>query len=111
MTTPREARCTWIAPSEDPNARLLIPGCWDRVLDWDAECTCKTTAQELDDADARIADLERQLRAEQDENHALCVAIGRHPDSAALFEAATQYRLGWRRQVATSPRADWTEAS
>jgi hypothetical protein len=102
VTARREARCTWIAPSEA--ARLLVPGCWTRVQDWDADCTCKTTTQELDEADARIADLERQLQQSLDEQHAMAVAIGRHTDRAALFEAATKFRIEWRRQQAAAGR-------
>ncbi|TDD97592.1 hypothetical protein [Actinomadura rubrisoli] len=66
MTTSRELRCTWIAPSEDPDARLLVPGCMERVQDWDADCTCKSSAEELDELEARVAELEQQLDAQRD---------------------------------------------
>lgn len=98
-TTPRETRCTWIAPSEDPNARLLVPGCMERVLDWDAACTCKTSSVELNEAEARIADLERQLRRSRDDHHALVAAVGRHPDGTGLFAAADKLRAAWRQQT------------
>lgn len=34
----------------------------------------------------------------------MAVAIGRHADRAALFEAATKFRIEWRRQQAAAGR-------
>ncbi|MFF5261323.1 hypothetical protein ACFY4C_20465 [Actinomadura viridis] len=90
MTRPREARCTWVAPSEDPNTQLLVPGCWERVQDWDAECTCKTTADEVTDLEARVTELEAELDRQQDRYHALVGAVGRHHDAAALHQQAAE---------------------
>lgn len=98
MTTNRETRCTWIAPSEDPDARLLVPGCWTRVQDWDADCTCKTSAEELDELTARVAALEAQLDLQQDRYHALSSVVGKRRDSSALFKEAHESYREWRKQ-------------
>lgn len=107
----REQRCAWIAPSEEPNARYLVPGCWTRVLDWDAECTCKTTAQEMDEADAKIARLERELQRISDDHHALISTVGKHPDARALLEAADKSAAEWRAIRAKTTQANARERS
>lgn len=100
MTGPREIRCTWVAPSEDPNARYLIPGCWERVQDWDADCTCTTSAEELNELTARVADLEAQLDRERDRYSALRSAVMKHKDAAVLYAEATADFQEWRRMKA-----------
>lgn len=104
MTARRESRCTWIAPSEDPDARLLVPGCWTRVQDWDADCTCKTSAEELDELEARVAALEAQLDLQQDRYHALSSVVSKRPDATALFKDAHESFREWRRQKAAVRR-------
>ena len=104
MTARREPRCTWIGPSEDPEARLLVPGCWERVQDWDADCTCKTSAEELDELQARVADLEAQLDLQQDRYEALSGVVLKRPDAAALFKAAHESFREWRKQKAAVRR-------
>jgi hypothetical protein len=98
MIPRRETRCTWIAPSEDPDARYLIPGCWERVLDWNAPCTCKSTAQELDEAEERIAQLERELDQLKDYHSALRSVVGRHADGRTLIEDGYKLAGEWRAQ-------------
>jgi hypothetical protein len=92
----RGPRCVWIAPSEDPEARYLVPGCWERVLDWDADCTCKTTAEELAEAEARAEQLDGELQRIRDEYHALISAVGSHADGRMLLEAADRMSAKWR---------------
>ena len=95
---PRETRCAWIAPSEDPDARYLVPGCWERVQDWDAACTCKTSAEELDERDARIAELEAELDRARDRDQSLRSAVLQHPDARGLFKQADESYREWRRK-------------
>jgi hypothetical protein len=96
MTARREIRCAWIAPSEDPDAQLLVPGCMERVQDCDAPCTCKTSAQELDELEARVAELEAELDRERDRSQSWSGVALRHPDSAALFAQADESFRKWR---------------
>lgn len=98
MTGRREPRCTWVAPAEEPDARFLVPGCMERVQDWDAECACKTSAQELDEADARIAELEAQLDRERDWHSAWRGVALQHRDGRVLFDRANASFKEWRRQ-------------
>lgn len=104
MNGRRESRCTWVAPSEDPDARLLVPGCWERVQDWDADCTCKTSAEELDELEARVAGLEAQLDLQQDRYHALSSVVGKGSDASALFKEAHESFREWRKQKAAVRR-------
>lgn len=96
--TRREQRCVWLMPSEDPDARYLIPGCWERVQDWDAPCTCKTTAQELDEAEARIAELQSKLQQIEDDRSALRSVVWKHKDGQALIEQGYKLADEWRTQ-------------
>jgi hypothetical protein len=59
-----------------------------RVQDWDAECTCTSTAEELDQAEAKIASLERQLAREKDMAQAFRSVLIQQPDSWSLVEKA-----------------------
>jgi hypothetical protein len=104
VTARREPRCTWIAPSEDPEARLLVPGCMERVQDWDADCTCKTSAEELDELEARVKDLEAQLDRALDRAQAFSSAVLEHQDAAALFKEADESFREWRKQKAAVRR-------
>lgn len=106
MTARREIRCAWVAPAEDPDARYLVPGCIERVQDWDAPCTCKTTRQELDGLAGRIAELEADLDRQRDRYHALLGAVGQHHDAAALHERAAENFREWRRQKAAVRQAN-----
>jgi hypothetical protein len=94
--TRRESRCVWIAPSEDPDARYLVPGCWERVTDWNAPCACKTTAEELAEAEATAQRLERELQRLRDDHHALVSAVGKHQDGSALLQQADKTASAWR---------------
>ncbi|RJL19738.1 hypothetical protein [Bailinhaonella thermotolerans] len=89
----RMLRCAWIAPAEDPDARLLIPGCPDRVQDWDAPCACPTTVEELGQAETRIAELTAELQALRHHVYGLTTAIDAHPDRASLFAAADRWHM------------------
>lgn len=106
MSAQRETRCTWVAPSEDPAARYLIPGCWERVQDWDADCTCKTSAEELNELTARIAGLEARLDQAHDRYSSLHSAVLKHADSAALFVKADGDFREWRRMKAEVRKQD-----
>ncbi|GAA3958171.1 hypothetical protein GCM10023085_45800 [Actinomadura viridis] len=90
MTGPRELRCAWIAPSEDPNTRLLVPGCMERVQDWEAPCTCKTTAEEVTELEERLTELKAEPDRQEDRYHALVAAVGQHHDAAALHQQAAE---------------------
>lgn len=103
VTGRREPRCTWIAPSDDPDARLLVPGCMERVLDWDADCTCKTTVEELAEAEERAARLQAELDHQRDLHHALVAAVGRHRDAASLHAKAHEI-YGERRRLKAAAR-------
>ena len=35
-------RCRWIADPSLPDGGFLVPGCWSRALDEDADCHCLT---------------------------------------------------------------------
>jgi hypothetical protein len=94
----REQRCVWIAPSEEPDDRYLVPGCWERVLDWDAECTCKSTAQEVDEAEAEIARLKDEMERVSNNYHALISTVSKHQDGQTLLEQADRMAAQWGAQ-------------
>lgn len=93
----RGLRCAWIAPPEEPQTRMLVPGCPERVQDWDAPCTCKTTDEELAEAEARSARLEAKLDRARDRYQALMGAVSRRPDASAIFKEADASFAEWRR--------------
>lgn len=35
-------RCRWIEDASLPDGGFLVPGCWSRALNEDAECHCPT---------------------------------------------------------------------
>lgn len=60
-------RCYWLKTSEVPGGKVLIPGCWNRVIHGDdAICHCppkprKQDATILQELSERVAKLEKLL--------------------------------------------------
>lgn len=84
------AGCYWWT---DPDGALcLLPGCWARVTDPDAECTC-------DKLGARLARAEQQLREAQEQQRyadrwyaALAEALDAHPAGRQIRADAQRRR-------------------
>lgn len=106
----RETRCAWLIPAEEPDARYMVPGCMTRVQDWDADCTCTSTAEELDAAEEKIAELEAAALSQQDRMCALISVVGRMPNARALLEEVDRTVREWAVQrdavKAMASRAD-----
>lgn len=95
-------RCTWYMPPEEPTARLLVPGCMERVLDPDADCTCPTTGTELQHLRQEAATLAEKLTEAQRLFSDLHSAAAKHPNANEIYQAAdraTRERLGLRRHT------------
>lgn len=98
-------RCTWVVPAEDPGARFLVPGCYERLEDGDAECTCPTTAEELARLQQLVADLERKLADQAEYGVALTSVVSKLPGGAQILQEANGLGRQWveqRRQVRAS---------
>lgn len=102
----REARCVWLIPSEDPDARYLVPGCWERVQDWDAACTCPSTAAQLDEAEQKIAELEQKAPRDETYCSALRSVICRQPNARVLLEEVDVLYREWMAQRAAVEAAN-----
>lgn len=100
----RETRCAWVIPPDEPDARYMVPGCPERVQDWDAECTCPTTAEQLDEFEAKIRELEAEAMRASDRSSALIAVIGRFPNARELLDEVNQKVREWdamRKRVAS----------
>lgn len=60
-------RCHWVRT--DDGFSILVPGCWDRVHDPDAPCTCGEWSEE--EARRVIKGLQHNLHRERHENQRL----------------------------------------
>lgn len=83
-------RCTWYEPTEEPSARLLIPGCMERVQDPDADCTCPTTGAELRRLQQENAALAEKLTEAQRLFSDLNSAVAKHTNAAEIYQVADQ---------------------
>jgi len=81
-------RCCWYEPVEEPGTRMLLPGCMERVLDADADCTCPTTAEEIDRLKAEYADLASKAAGTSHAFSDLMSAVSAHRDAKAIFADA-----------------------
>lgn len=107
----RETRCVWVAPAEEPDARYLVPGCMERVQDWDADCACKTSAEELNEFEEQAARLADDLDAARDRYQSLMSVVARDcKDAVALLKAADESYRDWRRMKAETRRANEADA-
>lgn len=87
------AGCYWWT---DPDGALcLLPGCWSRVADPDAECTCATLAARLAATERTLHELRRRQEYADRWHTALAEALDAHPagrdirtDAAARRDAA-----------------------
>ncbi|MFF4409749.1 hypothetical protein [Streptomyces sp. NPDC001404] len=85
------AGCYWWT---DPNGDLcLMPGCWARVHEPDAECICDKLGQRLRALEEKLRHQELRERSAATWWAALREAVGAHPDAAAIL-ADTRRRAG-----------------
>lgn len=97
-------RCHW--HREEDGTTTLIPGCWSRVHDPDAECLCGAWSE--DTARQIIRSMQAAIYRERNLVQTLRAALRRaglpdHPDMADLREyTARQRRRAMARQIETT---------
>lgn len=90
--------CHWYTPADEPDARIMIPGCMTRVDDPD-QCTCEVTADTVIRLRGELEAAEQARRGVASLLADLTTAVTEHADGRQILARAKILRRATGRRT------------